>query len=75
MQMGLRALAAGGALMVATLQGGRREMTRFEPERDPQTGDMTDQPAFEQYLGRVNKEGMTSVKHPNVTPRIIPYVP
>lgn len=57
MQLGLRALAAGGSLMLGTLQGGRREVTRFEPERDPKTGNLADQPAFEQYLGRVQKEG------------------
>lgn len=56
MEAGLRAMAAGGSLMVGTLQGGRREATRFEPDRDA-TGAMTDPAAFDSFLGRVRAEG------------------
>jgi hypothetical protein len=59
MQMGLRVLAAAGALTVGTGQDGPREMTRFEPLRDSKTGNMSDQPAFEEYLKRVERQGVT----------------
>ena len=58
MELGLETLAAGGATMVGTLQGGRRETTRFEPERDDARS-MTDKPAFQSYLSGVRKLGMT----------------
>ena len=56
MELGLQTLAAGGALMVGTLQGGKREVSRFEAERD-EAGNMTDQPAFDAYLRGVRKTG------------------
>lgn len=56
MEAGLRAMAAAGSLMVGSLQGGRREVTRFEPDRDS-SGAMTDPAAFDDYLGRVRAEG------------------
>ena len=56
MELGLQTLAAGGALMVGTLQGGKREVSRFEAERDV-AGNMTDQPAFDNYLRGVRKTG------------------
>lgn len=56
MELGLRALAAAGALMVGTVQGGKRENTRYEPPRDA-SGAMTDPAAFDAFLGRVRKEG------------------
>ena len=56
MEAGLRAMAAAGSLMVGSLQGGRREVTRFEPARDS-SGAMTDPAAFDDYLGRVRAEG------------------
>ena len=56
MQLGLRAMAAAGALMVGTVQCGKRENTRYEPPRDA-SGAMTDPAAFDAFLGRVRKEG------------------
>ncbi len=56
MEAGLRALAAGGSLMVGTLQGGSREATRFEAARGT-NGAMTDPAAFDGFLGRVRAEG------------------
>ena len=55
MELGLQTLAAGGAIMVGTLQGGKRETTRFEPERDD-AWSMTDKPAFDAFLGGVRKQ-------------------
>ncbi|CAK0785523.1 hypothetical protein CVIRNUC_008733 [Coccomyxa viridis] len=57
MELGLQTLAAGGAMMVGTLQGGKREVSRFEAERD-KAGNMTDQPAFDNYLRGVRKTGI-----------------
>ena len=56
MELGLQTLAAGGALMVGTLQGGKREVSRFEAERD-EAGNIIDQPAFDNYLRGVRKTG------------------
>ena len=56
MELGLRALAAAGALMLGTVQCGKAANTRFEPARDD-SGAMTEPEAFEQFLGRVRKEG------------------
>lgn len=56
MELGLRAMAAGGAALVATLQGGPRETTRYEPERDL-NGAMSDPAALEAYLAGVRKQG------------------
>lgn len=56
MEAGLQAMAAGGSLMVGTLQGGSREATRFEPDRDA-AGAMTDPAAFDAFLGRVRAGG------------------
>ncbi|CAL8471165.1 g10707 [Coccomyxa elongata] len=58
MELGLRALAAAGALMVGTVQCGKRENTRYEPPRDA-SGAMTDPAAFDAFLGRVRKEGIS----------------
>ena len=55
-EQGLQTLAAAGAMMLVTLQGGRREASRFEAERD-KAGDMTNQPAFDDYLRGVRKTG------------------
>ena len=57
MELGLQTLAAGGASMVGTLQGGKGDTTRFEPVRDD-ARNMTDKPAFESFLGGVRKQGM-----------------
>lgn len=57
MEAGLQAMAAGGSLMVGTLQGGAREATRFEPDRDA-NGAMTDPAAFNAFLGRVRAGGL-----------------
>ncbi|EIE19802.1 FAD/NAD(P)-binding domain-containing protein, partial [Coccomyxa subellipsoidea C-169] len=57
MEAGLRALAAGGSLMVGTLQGGSREATRFEAARGT-NGAMTDPAAFDGFLDRVRAEGI-----------------
>ena len=56
MELGLRALAAGGAALVATLQGGAREATRYEPERDA-AGALADPAGLEAYLAGVRKQG------------------
>ncbi len=56
MELGLQTLAAGGASMVGTLQGGKGETTRFEPARDD-ARTMTDKPAFENFLSGVRKQG------------------
>ena len=56
MELGLQTLAAAGATMLVTLQGGRREASRFEAERD-KAGDMTNQPAFDSYLRGVRTTG------------------
>ena len=61
MELGLQTLAAGGAMMVGTLQGGKREVSRFEAERD-KAGNMTDQPAFDNYLRGVRKTGAPHFK-------------
>ncbi|CAL8471472.1 g11014 [Coccomyxa elongata] len=57
MEAGLRAMAAGGSLMVGTLQGGSREATRFEPDRNA-AGTITDPAAFDAFLGRVRAGGI-----------------
>ena len=62
MELGLETLAAGGASMVGTLQGGRRETTRFEAERDG-ARNMTDKPGFESFLSGVRKLGMSQFPH------------
>lgn len=59
MELGLQTLAAGGASMVGTLQGGKGETTRFEPERDDARR-ITDKPAFEAFLSGVRKQGACS---------------
>lgn len=59
MELGLHALAAGGSIMVGTLQGGHREQCRFEPERDD-AGKMVDMPAFDKYLAGIRKEGTST---------------
>jgi hypothetical protein len=59
MELGLQALAAGGSIMVGTLQGGRREQCRFEPERND-AGRMVDMLAFDKYLAGIRKEGTSA---------------
>lgn len=66
MELGLRTLAAGGSLMVGTLQGGKREQCRFEPERD-HDGVLADEPAFDNYIAGIRKQGAllhTMLAHP-----------
>ena len=61
MELGLQTLAAAGAMTVVTLQGGKREASRFEVERD-KAGDMTNQPTFDSYLRGVRKTGASHPK-------------
>ena len=61
MELGLQTLAAAGAVMLVTLQGGKREASRFEIERD-KAGDMINQPAFNSYLRGVRKTGASHPK-------------
>ena len=61
MELGLQALAAAGAMTVVTLQGGKREASRFEVERD-KAGDIANQPAFDSYLRGVRKTGASHPK-------------
>ena len=56
-------MAAAGSLMVATLQGGRRETTRFEPDRDA-SGAMTDPAAFDGFLAGIRAEGAAALCSP-----------
>ena len=61
MELGLQTLAAAGAVMLVTLQGGKREASRFQAERD-KAGDMTNQHAFNSYLRGVRKTGASHPK-------------
>jgi hypothetical protein len=79
MELGLRALAAAGALMLGTVQCGKAANTRFEPARDD-SGAMTEPEAFDQFLGRVRKEGGGLVRDhvkrtacfPSLPPLVLP---
>ena len=61
MELGLQTLAAAGATMMVTLQGGKREECRFNAERD-KAGDMANQAAFDNYLRGVRKTGALQFK-------------
>ncbi len=61
MELGLQTLAAAGAMTVVMLQGGKREASRFEVERD-KAGNMTNQPAFDSHLRGVRKTGASHPK-------------